>query len=208
MKQIIKYFNIIFTFKNMPRIKSTPVHNEVYVLQSIRKLLSTELIRLIYEYINGRTKLIIDPKLNWYMENIHNPTKSIEFNIKLKIILNNLDMFKIKKFYYSTLMCNPQIYSYCEKEGLEVFNLYRNKELFMDCIVNYIAIRISRYTNYKNHILLPCSSFGDSEEIKQNIEMWKIKEEKENFSKMPDINNTVILCKSILYLYSKYFSAS
>ena len=184
------------TLNNMPKIKAKTNQQETTLLKKVQKL-SPELIRLIYEFTNGKIQLIVNPKWNWYMKNINTPIKIIEFNIKLKIIINNFNYIQILNFYKHTLKYNPQIYNFMVQErNINIYNIYHNKYLFYILLVDFISDNIAKYIYYKNRLL------------SNNRDFFSHNEENNYLKNMQKINNVIILCKSILYIYSKYFSAS
>jgi hypothetical protein len=185
----------------MPRIKSKPFHNEYYILLKIQNLPNV-LIYLIYRYINGKVKVIFNPKWNWFLNNIYEKyerSKQLEFNIKLKILLNNLDCINLN-YFYNSLFKNSAFKNYFIGLKLqeEKFN-YKNKQELFDLIINFIYLTFSKYALYKKSIL------ENNNEIKENkfLINWKLEEEKKNFCSIPKINEVIILCKSILFIYSK-----
>jgi hypothetical protein len=181
------------TLNNMPKIKAKTNQQETTLLKKVQKL-SPELIRLIYEFTNGKIQLIVNPKWNWYMKNINTPIKIIEFNIKLKIIINNFNYIQILNFYKHTLKYNPQIYNFMVQErNINIYNIYHNKYLFYILLVDFISDNIAKYIYYKNRLL------------SNNRDFFSHNEENNYLKNMQKINNVIILCKSILYIYSKYF---
>ena len=67
----------------MPRVKSIPQHQEVYILKRIQQL-CPDIIRIIYAFTNKRIKLIYNPKWDWYLNTSNLEYYNlINFNYKL-----------------------------------------------------------------------------------------------------------------------------
>ena len=186
----------------MSRIKSKPFHNEYYILLKIQNLPNV-LIYLIYKFINGKVKVIFNPKWNWFKNNIYEKyerNKQLEFNIKLKILLNNLDSINLN-YFYKSLLKNSAFKNYFIglKIKEEKFD-YRNKQELFDLITNFIYLKFSKYALYKKSILVNNNEIIDNKFLIK----WRLEEEKKNFSSLPEIDKVFILCKSILYIYSKF----
>ena len=156
------------------------IYCEEKILHEIKKL-PDELIIIIYNFTNNIIKIIFYPKWNWYFANVYQD--SVNFNIKFKILLNNLDPTKLRTFYKKIIKNNPEIYEYLiNVSDLDIYNIYNNKTSLYLTIMDYISIQMANYIIYKKNISL---NYNVSNKF------------------ISSIDNIIFLCKYILYLHSK-----
>jgi hypothetical protein len=190
----------------MPRTKSNPNHIDFYLLKKIEKL-PRELITIIYSFTNKKIKLIFNHKWEWYLKNINFEFYHLkEFYDKILFVFNKMSNLQINNF-------TNMVSKYCPEIILNMKNDEETTLLWSDsnkytklfaCYINeFIEHRMKHYNLYKRNLLSPITQETNS--ICLN---FKKKQEQNNYENMPKIENILFLCKSILYIYSKYFSAS
>lgn len=168
------------------------IQKEISVLNKVQNL-STDLIRIIYSFCNGKVKLIFNPKWNWYLKNVH--FKFTDFNIKFKVLLNNLSHQETIYFHEYTLKKNVNISNYLVSIGINEWNVYRNKKFFYEGIMEFISIQVYSFNNLKKKWL-----------SSRNVTMNNTNTCNNEYSSIENyifnIENIIFLCKSILYVYS------
>jgi len=182
----------------MPRVKSIPHHQEVYILKRIQQL-CPDIIRLIYAFTNKRVKLIYNPKWDWYLKHINFEYYNLkDFYYKMKQMFHSLSHAKMYIFYNKVTEKYPKLVKDMSNTGeIEIWNLSILKDRFACFIHEFIEFNMKEYYRYRNNIL-----FSLREE-NMRIVQFKIDQEKNNYNRMPEIENVVFLCKTILCIHSK-----
>jgi hypothetical protein len=182
----------------MPRVKSIPHHQEVYILKRIQQL-CPDIIRIIYAFTNKRVKLIYNPKWDWYLNTINFEYYNlINFNYKIKQFLHYFNHAKMCIFYNKLTEKYPKLVKDMRESGeIELWNLSFLKDRISCYINEFIELTMKEYNRYRKNIL-----FSSCEE-NVRIVQFKKDQENNNYNEMPEIENIVFLCKSILYLHSK-----
>ena len=181
----------------MPRVKSIPYHQEVYILKRIQQL-CPDIIRIIYVFTNKRVKLIYNPKWDWYLNTIHFEYYNlIDFNYKMKQFLHYFNHAKMCTFYNKLTEKYPKLVKNMKEGEIEMWNLSFLKDRIACYINEFIELNMKEYYRYRKYIL-----FSQDE---KNIRIIQFKKDQENnnYNQMPAIEDIVFLCKSILFLHSK-----
>lgn len=109
-----------------------------------------------------------------------------ENRVKLKMcVIYNVINSSFATFTYR------KIFDFVRKESdiiIVIPNDIYYKETIINTILEYIQHKIEIYTNFSN---------------KMKYDLIKIEERNNNYNKIPKIDDVILLCKSILYLYNK-----
>jgi hypothetical protein len=184
----------------MPRVKSIPYHQDKYILKRIQQLCPA-LIRIIYMFTNKKVKLIYNPKWDWYLKTIPLGIECnylTEFYNKIKKIFESFNHAKMCIFYNKLSEKFPKLVKeMCESDEIEIWNLSIFKKKIACCITEFIELHMKNYYNHQKYIL--SSQYNDN----IHIINFRIDQEKNNYTRIAEIEDVLFLCKSILFIHSK-----
>jgi len=116
----------------------------------------------------------------------------------MKQFLHTFNHAKMCLFYNKLTENYPKLVQNMRESGeIEMWNLSFLKDRFACYINEFIELNMKEYYRYRNNIL-----FSSCE---KNIRIIQFKKDQENnnYNQMPEIEDVLFLCKSILFLHSK-----